>query len=275
MNNYHYPKSMIQSVTVAVGNLESSEDFYTNVMQLELLSKTDSQIVLGSQNRALVTLVKSNGEHPVEEGLYHIAFLLKSETELANWLILNRQYFRFVGASNHLVSKAIYLKDPDGNGIEVYTDTDDSNWKHRGSSIQMDTLPLDTQELLEKADGANEFNFIIGHLHLQTKDVLKASNFYKYLGFNITLNMGSAIFMSFNGYHHHLAVNEWNHTRMKEHRKEVTDIQEFVIYYETKEELEVVKETLTRNRIKLEQDGDFTCLEDPLKIKIKLTYKGE
>jgi len=275
MNNYHFPKSMIQSVTVAVGNLESSEDFYTNVIQLDVLSKTDTEVVLGSQNKALVTLVKSNGSHPLQEGLYHIAFLLKNETELANWLILNRQYFRFVGASNHIVSKAIYLEDPDGNGIEVYADTDDSNWKHIGRSIQMDTLPLDIDELLEKADGVNEFNIVIGHLHLQAKDVKKAASFYQLLGFGITLDMGSAIFMSFNGYHHHLAFNGWNRLRMKEHQKEVTDIQEFVIYYETKEELETVLGTLKRNNISFQQDGDFTYLEDPLKINIKLTYKGE
>lgn len=275
MNNYHFPKSMIQSVTVAVGNLESSEDFYTNVIQLDVLSKTDTEVVLGSQNKALVTLVKSNGSHPLQEGLYHIAFLLKNETELANWLILNKQYFRFVGASNHIVSKAIYLEDPDGNGIEVYADTDDSNWKHIGRSIQMDTLPLDIDELLEKADGVNEFNIVIGHLHLQAKDVKKAASFYQLLGFGITLDMGSAIFMSFNGYHHHLAFNGWNRLRMKEHQKEVTDIQEFVIYYETKEELETVLGTLKRNNISFQQDGDFTYLEDPLKINIKLTYKGE
>lgn len=272
MNVYHNTRSYIKELTLSVYDLKRSSSFYTNVMKLEIFFEDSQRISLGSNGKIIMNLIKSSKIHQTQEGLYHIAFLLQTEKELANWLQSNLNYPRFVGASHHGVSKAIYLEDPDRNGIEVYADTDDEKWIRRNKTIEMDSMPLDLDNLLSKANNSEDYHVTIGHLHLQTKDVKKAASFYQKLGFDLTLDMQSAMFMSFNGYHHHIAFNEWNKRYMTPHDKEVSDLQQFEIWYESKEIFNEVKKNLDQQSIQYLFDGDFITLNDPLSIEIKLLY---
>lgn len=272
MKVYHESKTYIKHVRLAVFDLSVSELFYNQVMHLNTLSKTDESVILGNRGNPLITLVKSRKRHQFQEGLYHVAFLLENEDQLATWISLNRRYPKFVGASHHGVSKAIYLEDPDGNGIEVYADIDDTTWNHEGNEIQMVTLPLDIDELLKKSTYNDQFKITIGHLHLRTKNAEKAAEFYQLLGFNITLDLQSAVFMSFNHYHHHLAVNNWNHHDMKEHDEEVADVRAYEIWYESKSAFDSIRNMIDDQHLSYQEKGNTILLKDPLNIQIKLSY---
>ncbi|QWB95612.1 VOC family protein [Mycoplasmatota bacterium] len=272
MEIYHESKTYIKHVNLAVFNLSVSESFYNEVMHLDTLSKTDETVILGNRGNPLITLVKSRKRHQFQEGLYHIAFLLENEDQLATWISLNRRFPNFLGASHHGVSKAIYLEDPDGHGIEVYADLDDTKWHYESNEIQMVTLPLDIDELLMKSMYNDQFKFTIGHLHLRTKNVEKAAEFYRLLGFKMTLDLRSAVFMSFNHYHHHLALNSWNLHDKEEHDEEVADIRAYEIWYDSKLAFDSARHMLDHQEISYQEEGKTILLKDPLNIQIKLTY---
>jgi catechol 2,3-dioxygenase len=272
MYPYHVTKSYIKQITLAVGDLDVAQDFYHTVIQLDILDRTEDRSVLGQHGKPLVTLVQSNGNHVLQEGLYHIAFLLKNETQLANWLLLNREYDRFVGASHHGVSKALYLEDPDGNGIEVYTDVDDTLWNRNGEEIRMVTEPLDIEELLRHQSDDLTFDVLIGHLHLQTKDVDRAVAFYQMLGFDVTFDLSSAMFLSFNRYHHHIAFNQWNRYGMAEHDSDTTDLRSYEIWYASKDAFHQVKRNLDEQHIPYRQTGDIIVVQDPIGIDVMLSH---
>lgn len=272
MKIYHGSKSYIKHVRLAVFDISASELFYNQVMHLDTQSKTDESVILGNRGNPLITLVKSGKRHRFQEGLYHVAFLLDSEDQLATWISLNQGYPKFVGASHHGVSKAIYLEDPDGHGIEVYTDIDDSKWNHEGNEVLMVSLPLDINELLRKSTYNDQFKITIGHLHLKTKNAERAAEFYQLLGFNITLRLQSAVFLSFNQYHHHLGLNNWNHHDMKEHDEEVADIRAYEIWYESKLAFDSARHMIDDQHLSYQEEGNTILIKDPLNIQIKLTY---
>ena len=154
---------------------------------------------------------------PKRTGLYHFAVLLASRYYLGLFIKnIKDEWYPVIGASNHGVSEAIYLEDPDGNGIEVYRDVDQVKWDRDGDRIQMVTLPINYDELIEEAGEDNWGNAPlstrIGHIHLHVADLDKARKFYTDgLGFELTMEAGrSAIFISTGGYHHHIGLNVWN-----------------------------------------------------------------
>lgn len=275
MSNYHTLKSSIKDVTLAVKNLEQSELFYQHVIHLETILKDDTSIILGSNNIPLIKLVQVESTYIFQEGLFHIALLLKDETQMANWLHENKEFIQYFGASHHGVSKAIYLQDPDQNGIEIYIDTNDSTWKRNNHQIEMYTMPLDVDEVLTHKTNSRQFDFVIGHVHLKTRDVMIMARFYELLGFQSTFDLHSAIFMSYNGYHHHIAFNEWNKNQMQSHEPNRPGIKDIHIWLENEEYFDLVKKNLQFEDITYAQQGDTITLVDPLQINIKITYKGE
>ncbi|MDB5058643.1 MAG: Glyoxalase/bleomycin resistance protein/dioxygenase, partial [Chloroflexi bacterium] len=168
----------------------------------------------------LIYLVEQQGARPKARnttGLYHLAILVPSRVELARSLArLIRSGNPLGGHSDHLVSEALYLTDPDGNGIEIYRDRPRSEWKMNGAQVQMATLPIDLQALLrEQADdnappATVPNGTTMGHIHLQVADIGAAARFYNgILGFDIMLGMPTALFISAGGYHHHIGLNTW------------------------------------------------------------------
>ena len=208
----------IGRVTLTVRDLPRTADFYARALGLEKLAADTAEVSLGAGNRALVTLVADPAarQHSAREaGLFHTAFLLPSRAALGAWVHhASNTRLPVQGASDHKVSEALYLADPEGNGIEIYVDRPRSAWTRADGSIQMTTDPLDINDLAAAATapwaGAPD-GTVVGHVHLQVGAVPEAEAFYAgTLGFAITAHYPGAAFYGSGGYHHHLATNVWN-----------------------------------------------------------------
>ena len=157
-------------------------------------------------------------DDPREAGLYHTAFLMPTRADLARWILhAAKARVTFTGASDHDVSEAIYLDDPEGNGVEVYSDRPRERWRRDGELIFQKTDPLDIDAIIREIDAATATypsapeGLQIGHIHLRVGDIARAEAFYGgALGLDVTRRRTGATFLSSGGYHHHLAVNVWH-----------------------------------------------------------------
>jgi len=209
----------IGSVRLKVRDLESIAGYYMTLLGLSEISRNDRQVVLGIDTTTLLVLnadreLAANDRR--QAGLFHIAFLMPTRGDLARWLRhVSDQGIRLQGASDHIVSEALYLSDPEGNGIEVYVDRPVARWLDTGGKIQMSTDPLDVEGLLREAGDRTYAAFpeegTIGHVHLQVGDTDEADRFYVgVLGMTSTVDYPGARFYGSGGYHHQFAGNVWN-----------------------------------------------------------------
>ena len=208
----------IGRVRLIVRDLPRVADFYATALGLEKLSADASQVTLGAGNRAWGVLHADKAARvasPREAGLFHTAFLLPKRSDLGAWVHhASESRLPVQGASDHKVSEAIYLADPEGNGIEIYTDRPRIAWTDATGAIAMTTDALDVPDLAASARGpwrgAPE-GTVVGHVHLQVGNVAEAEAFYaRQLGFAITAHYPGAAFYGSGGYHHHFATNIWN-----------------------------------------------------------------
>lgn len=207
----------IGNVTLTVNALGRVADFYEQVIGLHTISRDGEAITLGAGDRPLITLRQDSSarRHPTESGLFHTAFLLPERSDLGRWLKhVDKLGIRLDGATDHLVSEAIYMRDPESNGIEVYRDRPHSEWLRTGDFVKMDTLHLDLEDLAASSHGQwNDApaDTVIGHVHLQVGDIGQADRFMTdQLGMVKTNTRPSAGWYGAGGYHHHLAANIWN-----------------------------------------------------------------
>jgi len=214
------PSLQIGSVELAVSDLQRSVDFYTQAMGMQTIERDERHAVLGpSAGRPALTLtgIDSPTIPPQRStGLYHVAWLHPSRAALAQTVRrLVGARWRIDGASDHGVSEALYLSDPDRLGIEIYVDRPREQWQRpaNGSGVTMFTAPLDLDDLLSQAADATpeiDAGTIIGHVHLKVSDVPAALAYYRdTLGFEEQAELGSAAFVSAGGYHHHIGLNSW------------------------------------------------------------------
>lgn len=207
-------------VSLQVSDLSRSLRFYTNVLGLRVVERTERSAALGAEGdgATLVELHEQPGVTPVPPrgrlGLYHFAVLLPDRESLGRFVIHLAENGVRAGASDHLVSEALYLQDPDGLGIEVYADRPRSEWRHRDRQLAMATDPLDLNGLAAAAEGrwaGAPAGTSIGHVHLHVADLERAEAFYHGgLGLDkVVWSYPGALFLSAGGYHHHLGVNTW------------------------------------------------------------------
>ncbi|MBE9603367.1 VOC family protein [Acetobacteraceae bacterium H6797] len=206
-------------VVLTVHDLDQVADFYQRALGLHLLHREGDTARLGAGEATLLELRRdtaARARSPREAGLFHTAFLLPHRADLGRWAQhASESRIPVSGASDHLVSEAIYLNDPEGNGIEIYADRPDESWQWQNGTVQMATEPLDVPDLLQSAagtawKGAPE-GTVVGHVHLQVGALPPAEAFYaETLGFDITCRYQGGTFYSSGGYHHHLATNIWN-----------------------------------------------------------------
>lgn len=216
-----HPETAIGAVHLAVRDLERALAFYRERLGFAVQRREGNVAQLGAGGATLVVLVGEPDARTVRgtTGLYHFAVLLPSRPSLAGVLRhLGRTNTPLHGASDHRVSEALYLADPEGNGIELYRDRPRAEWPRDGSRIAMATDALDVDDLLAepepaaaRGDGALPPGTLIGHVHLHVADVAAAEAFYcDVLGFDLTARYGpSASFVSAGGYHHHIGFNTW------------------------------------------------------------------
>ena len=208
----------IGHVALTVHDLDRVAGFYRSTLGLTDISRDGNLLRLGAGGRVLLELRQDKAArrgNPREAGLFHTAFLMPDRTALARWLIHSAEArIPLQGASDHLVSEAIYLADPEGNGIEIYADRPRKDWYDADGSLKMATEALDLNALARSADhpwdGAPD-DLVVGHVHLQVGAVPEAEAFYSgILGFQIMTHYPAAAFYGSGGYHHHLATNTWN-----------------------------------------------------------------
>jgi catechol 2,3-dioxygenase len=207
-------------VELTVADLDRSLDFYRAALGLDALERDDGTARVGAGGTTLLVLVEEPGATPApgSTGLFHFALLVPERVDLARWLAhAARERVPLQGLSDHFVSEAIYLADPDLHGIEVYADRPRERWE--GRVERMTTLPLDVQDLLGELGDPEREAFeglpagtTMGHVHLQVSSVPEAVGFYRdVLGFGLTATYGAqAAFLSAGGYHHHVGANTWN-----------------------------------------------------------------
>jgi catechol 2,3-dioxygenase len=218
-------------VRLQVRDLPTSLDYYTTVLGLRPRRTSDTTAALHASDDAepLVELVEQPDTAPLRAnsrlGLYHFALLLPDRPALGRFLAHLARTGTRLGSSDHLVSEALYLHDPDGLGIEVYADRPRSEWRQVGGQLVMATQPLDSASVLAAAGGESWTGMpsgtTMGHVHLHVGDVDTASRFYhEALGLDRTVwSYPGALFLSAGGYHHHLGLNTWarNATPASEH----------------------------------------------------------
>jgi catechol 2,3-dioxygenase len=220
MNFHKVPNTFVGEVNLKVQDLQRSLSFYQEVIGFNVMEHTGKRATLTADGihplLSLEELEEPLPKEPRTTGLYHFALLLPSREELgkilAHFIKLNIQ----LGSSDHLVSEALYLSDPDGNGIEIYRDRPSSDWTWNKDQVQMAVDPLDGRGIVAEADGESWHELpadtVMGHIHLHVSDLNSTEEFYvKGLGFDAVSRFGNqALFISTGGYHHHIGLNTWN-----------------------------------------------------------------
>ena len=206
-------------VSLVVHDLGAVSRYYQEVLGLAVLERSDGVVRLGAGAAALLELVRNPAARlrsRREAGLFHTAFLLPSRADLGAWIAFaSQRRIAVQGASDHTVSEAIYLADPEGNGIEIYADRPADQWPVTAGGYEMSSDPLRIEPLLEVAGGHRWEGFpaggMVGHVHLQVGATAPAEAFYGgLLGLTVTCSYPGASFFGSGGYHHQLAANIWN-----------------------------------------------------------------
>lgn len=209
-------------VALTVRDADRAVDFYERVVGLAVVAREAGRASMGVGGEALVELV-SDREAPRRPagttGLFHLAILVADRRELGRAVrrVVEARW-SLAGAADHLVSEAVYLSDPEGNGVEVYADRPREEWRHDGDELQMATLPLDVRDVVEEAGDPTAAATTgmaagarIGHVHLNVADLADSERFYgDLLGLDVTVRgYPGALFLAADGYHHHVGLNVW------------------------------------------------------------------
>jgi catechol 2,3-dioxygenase len=214
------PQTTVGAVHLTVSDLARSLGYYRDALGLRVLEEGAGRASLGAGGRELLVLVEEPGARSGAgyTGLYHFALLVPERDQLAAWLAhAARDRVPLVGLSDHFVSEALYLSDPDGHGIEIYRDRPRETWEGTVGAT-LTTLPLDVDDLLGVLDdpAAEPFDGLpagttMGHVHLKVAGVPETIGFYRnVLGFDLMAQLGEqAAFLSAGGYHHHVGANAW------------------------------------------------------------------
>jgi catechol 2,3-dioxygenase len=207
----------LRDVTLKVLDLPRQSAFYKDFGFKQLARSNDSATLAAGHGFQLTlrTVPNLQPRPPLTAGLFHFAILVPDRAALGSFLRhASRHQWNFVGAADHLVSEALYFSDPEENGIEVYADRSNESWQWAGDRINMATLPLDLDELSvlpgpPKNTDQVEFPSAtrLGHMHLTVTNLGVSQQFYESLGLVLTANWGPFRFLSYDGYHHHVAIN--------------------------------------------------------------------
>jgi len=274
------------AVTLNVADLDAMTAYYRDAVGLDVLSADGPRAVLGRGERAVIVLEHApelRHAGPREAGLFHTAILFDSQAALAAavYSVAQRHPGTFTGSSDHLVSKAFYFDDPEGNGVELYWDRDRTEWSWIHGRIEMSTMFLDpnaflTEHLTEEGTaGTGLGDASVGHVHLSVGDVDSAREFYvDRLGFATTAELAdSALFVSAGGYHHHMAMNVWN-SRGAGRRRRTLGLGRVDILLPTADDLGALEERMTHFGVEGRDDGQTLELEDPWANLIRVATPG-
>jgi catechol 2,3-dioxygenase len=282
------PRTEIGQVHLTVSDLERSRRFYEDVLGMRSSETADGTLALGAATGPpLLQLTADPGapaRNPRLTGLFHFAVLLPTRVDLAGALLrLARRRWPLSGASDHLVSEALYLDDPDGNGIEIYRDRPRSEWTHDADGqLRMATLPLDLEDIVGELDGGLPpggeepplpSGTRIGHVHLQVSELRDTEAFYSaVLGFEVIVRTyPGALFVAAGGYHHHIGLNTWNSRGAESPPAGSVGLRAFEIRLADDDALNAVLERVRGAGIQPQANGAGTLLHDPSGNGVLLT----
>lgn len=273
----------IDSVDLRIRDLINSLDFYSNLLGFNVIVKRDGYSLLSAngQNPYLIKLTEDKNAKQRSSnttGLFHIAFRFPNRKELARvFMRLFKNKTKFQGFSDHLVSEAIYLADPDGNGIELYADKPRETWGWKFGQVLMDTLPLNLSVITKELDDPEIWNGIhqdvdIGHIHLNVSNLFKAEKFYNdILGFNITNTLyPGALFLSSGGYHHHIGANVWSSKNGHPPNDNSLGLINYTIKVPDKTFLNSIEAKAEESKVVVEVEDDILNIQDFDQNKIKI-----
>ena len=213
----------IESVELRVKNMAIMKEYYSEKLKFHIISEEKDEnnikVTLGTKEKSLLVLISNGNEverKRDEANVYHVAYKLPSMSDLGNFLRnAIKEKISLSGAGDHTVSEAIYMTDPEGNGIEIYSDRDKELWTWENGHVAMGTDEVNVEKLFEISDGMPEYvlpiGSVIGHVHLESHNLTEYKDFYiNNLKLNITSELQSAYFLSHDNYHHHFGMNQWN-----------------------------------------------------------------
>ena len=287
------PTLTLGPLRLTVAGLDGVASFYERAIGLRALGDAEDGVVrLGADEagaRPLVELVGDAGAPPRARrscGLFHLALLVPDRRALARALLrVVAGGGALTGASDHLVSEALYLNDPEGNGIELYRDRPRAEWRHDADGqVAMATLPLDLDDLLAElpaaerepaaaAGSAMPPGTTLGHVHLQVSDLAAAEAFYAgTLGFDVTVRgYPGALFVSAGGYHHHLGLNTWASAGGPPADPAARGLRDFAIRFADAAERDRVTNRVAEAGHTLREERDAAVAIDPFGIAVRLT----
>ncbi|MEW5594471.1 VOC family protein [Peribacillus frigoritolerans] len=279
MEKFHQkPITFVGEVSINVLDLNKAILFYQEIIGLQVLKKTGRKAVLTTDGKTpLLTLEQPADVIPKEgrtTGLYHFALLLPTRADLSIFLrhLLQTKYP--FGAADHEVSEALYITDPDGNGIEVYSDRPYTDWRWAGGEVAMGTDPLDGNDLLRESDGEWSklpAGTLMGHIHLHVADLRKTEEFYMQgLGFAVVNRYGGALFTSTGGYHHHIGLNTWNGVGAPAPKGNSVGLNWYTLVYADEEARNKVTEQLEGIGAVVTEKEGFFAVTDPSGNEIHL-----
>jgi len=290
------PETAMEAVTLYVRDLDAMTAYYRDVVSLEVLDvpapieqqgdTRAAHVTLGRRGVPVVILRHTPDLPPPsrgEAGLFHTAILFDTQEALAAAVanIARKAPHTFAGSADHLVSKAFYFTDPEGNGIELYWDRARSEWRHEGGHVVMDTLRLDpnaflTEHLTEAAleNPVATGQTTVGHVHLQVGDIPTAKKFYvDALGFEVMATFHGALFVAAGGYHHHMAMNVWNSAGAGP-RAATIGLGEVGIQVPSADDVAALRSRLDFHGVAQRDDGQTLAFEDPWRNLVRVTVSA-
>ncbi|MEO8289834.1 MAG: VOC family protein [Gaiellaceae bacterium] len=265
------PETRLGGVELTVTDLDHSVPFYEDAIGLRLARRDEHSAALGAGDEDLLVLVEDPDARPAgrHAGLYHFALLHPSRLELARAAArLAATKTPISGASDHGISEAIYLSDPDGNGIELAADRPRESWPDL-SVMAGGPEPLDLNELLELVAGEEPRLHIdpatsVGHIHLHIGDLEAALRFYRdVVGFDVMTYLPSAVFVAAGGYHHHVGFNTWRGPGVPPAPDGVVGLRHFSVVLRDEPELEALRARAEGAGVPVEETLEGALLRDP------------
>jgi catechol 2,3-dioxygenase len=269
-------------VTLTVADLARSVEYYENAIGLGVSAREDGSARLGVPGLDLLVLEEQPGARPgrgTTTGLFHFALLMPERRALAAWLAhAAGSGVHLTGASDHFVSEALYLRDPDGHGIEIYSDRPRDTWTRLpDGSLNIGTVALDLQDLMRANESGEPLErmpagTVMGHVHLQVAHLREARQFYEDLvGLDVMVEIpGQASFLASGGYHHHLGMNVWAGVGAPPAPPEQARLKRAALEVESEDALDTIESRLADAGAEPVRDDGRVLVDDPSRNPLEL-----